>query len=169
MAKAESFSHEYWMQYALNLAQRAWQQGEVPVGAVLVHSQQVIGEGWNQTISLCDTSAHAEILALRQAGQSLENYRLPGSVMYVTLEPCVMCAGALLQSRLSTLVFGARVAKSGAIRSVLDVPAQFGQLHQIRVIEGVLAPACLALLSAFFQQQRQQKRALKAALRAHDW
>lgn len=162
-------NHEYWMRHALRLAQRAWQQEEVPVGAVLVHSNELIGEGWNQPITRSDTSAHAEIMALRQACQSMENYRLPGSVLYVTLEPCVMCAGALLHSRISTLVFGARDRKTGAMGSVLNIAEQFALLHKIDIIEGVLASDCSALLSGFFQQQRQKKKQLKAALQGLWW
>lgn len=161
----DGFSHEYWMQHALTLAHHAWQQGEVPVGAVLVHSNQVIGEGWNQSIHCCDVSAHAEIMALRKAGEALENYRLPGSVLYVTLEPCVMCAGALLHSRITRLVFGASDNKTGAVESVLKVPAQFAHLHSIEVIAGVLAADCSSLLSDFFRQQREQKKQVKEALR----
>lgn len=163
---SEPFSHEYWMRHALVLAQRAWQQNEVPVGAVLVHSDQLIGEGWNQCIGNSDMSAHAEMIALRQGCQAMENYRLPGSVLYVTLEPCAMCAGALLHSRISTLVFGASDSKAGAVRSVANVLLQFGQFHHIKVVDGILEKECSALLSDFFRQQRQKRKAMKLALRA---
>ena len=98
-------NHEYWMRHALTLAQRAWDEGEVPVGAVLVHNNQVIGEGWNRPIGRHDPTAHAEIMALRQGGLVLQNYRLLDTTLYVTLEPCVMCSGAMVHSRIGTLVF----------------------------------------------------------------
>lgn len=106
-------THEYWMRHALALAQRAWEEGEVPVGAVLVHNNQVIGEGWNRPIGRHDPTAHAEIMALRQGGLVLQNYRLLDTTLYVTLEPCVMCSGAMVHSRIGTLVFGARDEKDG--------------------------------------------------------
>ncbi|MGM3312391.1 tRNA adenosine(34) deaminase TadA, partial [Enterobacter hormaechei subsp. steigerwaltii] len=106
-------NHEYWMRHALVLAQRAWEEGEVPVGAVLVHNNQVIGEGWNRPIGRHDPTAHAEIMALRQGGLVLQNYRLLDTTLYVTLEPCVMCSGAMVHSRIGTLVFGARDEKTG--------------------------------------------------------
>ena len=99
---------EYWMRHALELARRAWEQGEVPVGAVLVQGDRVIGEGWNRPISQCDPTAHAEIMALRQGGKVIDNYRLLDTTLYVTLEPCVMCAGAMVHSRITRLVYGAK-------------------------------------------------------------
>lgn len=104
-------NHEYWMRHALTLAQRARDEGEVPVGAVLVHNNQVIGEGWNRPIGRHDPTAHAEIMALRRGGLVLQNYRLLDTTLYVTLEPCVMCSGAMVHSRIGTLVFGARDEK----------------------------------------------------------
>ncbi len=119
------------MRHALTLAQRAWDEGEVPVGAVLVHNNQVIGEGWNRPIGRHDPTAHAEIMALRQGGLVLQNYRLLDTTLYVTLEPCVMCAGAMVHSRIGTLVFGARDEKTGAAGSLLDVLGHPGMNHQV--------------------------------------
>ena len=115
------FSHEYWMRHALTLAKRAWDEREVPVGAVLVHNNRVIGEGWNRPIGRHDPTAHAEIMALRQGGLVMQNYRLIDATLYVTLEPCVMCAGAMIHSRIGRVVFGARDAKTGAAGSLMDV------------------------------------------------
>ncbi|WP_426447909.1 tRNA adenosine(34) deaminase TadA [Siccibacter colletis] len=159
------FTHEYWMRHALTLAQRAWDEGEVPVGAVLVHNNQVIGEGWNRPIGRHDPTAHAEIMALRQGGLVLQNYRLLDTTLYVTLEPCVMCAGAMVHSRIGHLVFGARDAKTGAVGSLLDVPGHPGMNHVMKVTDGVLAEACSALLSEFFRTRRLEKKALKEAAR----
>lgn len=152
---------EYWMRYALTLARRAWEEGEVPVGAVLVQDNQVIGEGWNRPIGKHDPTAHAEIMALRQGGQVLQNYRLLGSTLYVTLEPCAMCAGAMVHSRIERLVFGARDAKTGAAGSQLDILGHLGMNHQIAVREGVLAASCSAMLSDFFRARRLEKKSLK--------
>lgn len=156
---------EYWMQHALTLARRAWDEGEVPVGAVLVLKGDVIGEGWNRPIGRHDPTAHAEIMALRQGGAVLQNYRLLDCTLYVTLEPCVMCAGAMVHSRIGRLVFGARDAKTGAAGSLMDVLAHPGMNHRVEVTEGVLAPACSALLSDFFRERRLQQKALKEASR----
>lgn len=155
------FTHEYWMRHALTLAKRAWDEGEVPVGAVLVHENKAIGEGWNRPIGRHDPTAHAEIMALRQGGAVLQNYRLLDTTLYVTLEPCVMCAGAMVHSRISRLVFGARDAKTGAIGSLMDVLGHPGMNHQVDVIEGLLAPECSAMLSEFFRARRLEKKALK--------
>ena len=157
-------NHEYWMHHALQLARRAWEEGEVPVGAVLVHNNQVIGEGWNRPIGRHDPTAHAEIMALRQGGLVLQNYRLLDTTLYVTLEPCVMCSGAMVHSRIDTLVFGARDEKTGAAGSLLDVLRHPGMNHQVNVIGEVLAPACSAMLSDFFRMRRQQKKQQKAGL-----
>lgn len=154
---------EYWMRHALTLAQRAWDEGEVPVGAVLVLGDQVIGEGWNRPIGHHDPTAHAEIMALRQGGKVLENYRLIDATLYVTLEPCTMCAGAMVHSRIGRLVFGARDEKTGAAGSLLDVLGHPGMNHRIAVSEGVLAPECAAMLSEFFRQRRAQKKAERKA------
>lgn len=155
---------EFWMRHALMLARRAWQEGEVPVGAVLVHEGRVIGEGWNRPIGHHDPTAHAEIMALRQGGKVIENYRLLDTTLYVTLEPCVMCAGAMVHGRVGRLVFGARDAKTGAAGSLIDVLSHPGMNHQVQVDEGVLAEECAAMLSDFFRQRRAEKKALRQQL-----
>ena len=165
MSESE-FTHEYWMRHALTLARRAWDEGEVPVGAVLVHNNQVIGEGWNRPIGRHDPTAHAEIMALRQGGVILQNYRLLDTTLYVTLEPCVMCAGAMVHGRIGNLVFGARDAKTGAIGSLMDVLGHPGMNHQVSVTEGVLAEECSAMLSDFFRARRLEKKALKEKARS---
>lgn len=151
----------YWMNYALNLAKQAEQQGEIPVGAVLVVDNQVVGEGWNQSISLNDPSAHAEMMAIRAAGKALQNYRLINSTLYVTLEPCPMCAGLLVHSRVSRLVFGAADYKTGAAGSIMNL-LQHSQLnHQLDITSGVEQEVCSERLSAFFRIRRAQKKAIK--------
>ncbi len=152
---------EYWMRHALFLSNNAQQQGEIPVGAVLVKDSLIIGEGWNQSISLHDPSAHAEMMAIREAGKSLENYRLVGSSLYVTLEPCSMCAGLLIHSRIHRLVFGAADFKTGAVGSLLDLLGDPRMNHHVEVISGVLAQQCGEKLSAFFKMRREQKKLLK--------
>ena len=156
---------EYWMRHALSLARRAWEQGEVPVGAVLVHNDRLIGEGWNRPIGQHDPTAHAEIMALRQGGKVLENYRLLETTLYVTLEPCVMCAGAMVHSRITRLVYGAHDLKSGAAGSLLDVLGHPGMNHQVELASGVLAEECAAMLSDFFRMRREEKKALRQAQR----
>jgi tRNA(adenine34) deaminase len=150
---------EFWMRHALQLAKRAWEEGEVPVGAVLVHEGRVIGEGWNRPIGHHDPTAHAEMMALRQGGKVIENYRLLNTTLYVTLEPCIMCAGAMVHGRVGRLVFGARDAKTGAAGSLLDVLGHPGMNHQVKTEQGVLAEECAALLSDFFRQRRAEKKA----------
>ncbi|MFP1754169.1 tRNA adenosine(34) deaminase TadA [Lonsdalea quercina] len=154
---------EFWMQHALTLAQRAWGEGEVPVGAVLVLDNQVIGEGWNRSIGQHDPTAHAEIMALRQGGSVAQNYRLLNSTLYITLEPCVMCAGAMVHSRIGRLVYGAADAKTGAAGSLVDILRHPGMNHQIEITSGVLAKACSTLLSDFFRQRRKEQKARRAA------
>ena len=144
---------EEWMQVALGLAEEAARHDEVPVGAVVVRENQIIGRGFNQPISGHDPTAHAEIMALRDAAQTLGNYRLPGCTLVVTVEPCTMCAGALVHARIEQLIFGAREPRAGAVCSssrVLDNP---GLNHKVTVIEGVLGKECKALMSAFFQER----------------
>lgn len=146
---------ETFMQRALALARHAEAQGEVPVGAVLVLNDEVIGEGWNQPIGQHDPSAHAEIMALRDAGESLQNYRLPGSVLYVTLEPCPMCAGAIVHARVAKLVFGASDPRSGAAGSVFDLlPTDARFNHRTEVLGGVLMEESAQLLRQFFRARR---------------
>ncbi|MEO3679290.1 tRNA adenosine(34) deaminase TadA [Rheinheimera fenheensis] len=157
---------EHWMRHAIMLAAKAEQQGEVPVGAVVVKDNALLAEGWNQMISLNDPSAHAEMQAIRAAAVLLGNYRLPGCTLYVTLEPCTMCAGAMVHSRIDRLVFGTTDAKTGAAGSVLNLVqhAQFN--HQLQVVSGVLAQECAAQLSGFFQRRRAEHKALKQARQA---
>jgi tRNA(adenine34) deaminase len=147
-------SDEAWMRYAIRLAQRAEQQGEVPVGALLVKDEACIAEGWNASITTHDASAHAEIGAIRAAGKFLSNYRLVNTTLYVTLEPCVMCMGAISQARIKRLVFGAFDNKRGAVCSALGV-ADMGILnHRISWEGGVLADECATLLTDFFRARR---------------
>lgn len=160
----ELYSDEYWLQYALQLAELAYQQGEVPVGAVLVRDNQILGEGWNQSISQHDATAHAEIMALRAAGVAAGNYRLPNTSLYVTLEPCVMCAGALLHARVERVVFGAYDLKTGAAGSVFDVLLDARHNHQVQLTGGVLQQACVAQLQAFFKERRLAQKAAKLNL-----
>lgn len=152
---------EEWMQQAIVLASKAEQQGEVPVGALLVKDGELVGEGWNQMISLNDPSAHAEMQAMRSAATRLGNYRLPDCTLYVTLEPCSMCAGAMVHSRIARLVFGAPDAKTGAAGSVLNLVQHYQFNHQLEVSGGVLAEQCAAQLSGFFQRRRAEHKALK--------
>jgi len=159
-------SDEDGMRYAMNLALKAQDEGEVPVGAVLVLGNQVIGEGWHRCIGHHDPPAHAEIMALRQGGNAVQNYRLIDAVLYVTLEPCVMCAGAMIHSRIQRVVYGASDAKTGAAGSLLDVLRHPGMNHQVEITSGVLADACSEQLSAFFRDRRSQKKALRLAQRA---
>lgn len=143
-----------WMQHALRLARRAADLGEVPVGAVLVRDDEVVAEGWNRPIASHDPSAHAEMVALRQAAAALRNYRLGGLTLYVTLEPCVMCAGAIIHARIGRLVFGATDPKAGAVNSVYDVIANPRLNHALEWTGGVLADECGALLQEFFRARR---------------
>lgn len=143
-----------WMCHALSLAQRAQDAGEVPVGAVVVQGEAIIGEGWNQPISAHDPSAHAEMVALRAAGANLRNYRLTNSTLYVTLEPCVMCAGAIIHARIRRVVFGASDPKAGAVSSVYDV-LRVPRLNHCVVCEGgLLETECGNLLREFFRAKR---------------
>jgi len=147
-------SHEDWMRRALALADRAANEGEVPVGAVLVRDDELLGEGWNQVISAQDPSAHAEIVALRDAARAEGNYRLPGSILYVTLEPCTMCAGALVHARVSQLVFGAKEPKAGVICSTCALLEEPWYNHKVSWLGGVLAEDSSSRLQAFFQARR---------------
>jgi tRNA(adenine34) deaminase len=142
------------METALNLAKRAEAQGEVPVGAVLVEGEKVIGEGWNQPITLSDPTAHAEILALRQAAANRRNYRLPDATLYVTLEPCAMCAGALVNARIARLVFAARDLRFGGVRSKFRLADSDLMNHRVEVREGLFAAEAGELLSRFFNERR---------------
>lgn len=143
-----------WMRHALQLAARAEAEGEVPVGAVLVREGVLIGEGWNRPIGTHDPSAHAEMLALRDAAKREGNYRLPGAVMYVTLEPCPMCVGAMIHARVQRVVFAAHDPKTGACGSALDLPGHASHNHRVWVEGGLLAEESAALLRAFFRARR---------------
>ncbi len=143
-----------WMRHALQLAQRAEAAGEVPVGAVLVRDGQLLAEGWNRPISTHDPSAHAEIVALRAGAQASANYRTVDTTLYVTLEPCVMCAGAIVHARVSRLVFGAYDPKAGAVSSVYDVIANPRLNHRLPWLGGVMESECAALLRNFFRCRR---------------
>ncbi len=145
--------HHY-MCEALELAMAAAEAGEVPVGAVLVHEGEVIGRGRNQPIAACDPTAHAEIVALREGAQRLGNYRLTGSTLYVTLEPCVMCAGAIVHARIRRLVYGTPDPKTGAAGSVFDIFGSGRVNHIVTVEDGLLAEECAMLLRSFFQARR---------------
>lgn len=154
------------MQHALAQARLAWQAGEVPVGAVVLDAGgQIVGAGFNQTISCNDPTGHAEIVALRQAAQRQANYRLPGLTLYVTLEPCVMCIGAMLHARLERIVFGAHDPKTGACGSVLRVHENPVLNHHATVVGGVMADECAGLLQHFFRERRELARQRRLRLR----
>jgi tRNA(adenine34) deaminase len=145
---------EVFMRQALALAREAEQAGEVPVGAVLVIAGQVLGRGRNSPVGQNDPTAHAEILALREAARAVGNYRLAGATLYVTLEPCAMCAGALLNARVDRLVFGARDLRFGAVRSKFRLADSDLLNHKVQVVEGVLGAECSELIKAFFEARR---------------
>ncbi|RDF11775.1 tRNA adenosine(34) deaminase TadA [Haemophilus paraphrohaemolyticus] len=152
----------YWLEYALTLADKAEAIGEIPVGAVLVDKDgNKIGEGWNQSILLNDPTAHAEMLAIRQAGEHLQNYRLIDCTLYVTLEPCTMCAGAILHSRIGRLVFGASDYKTGAIGSRFHLFEDFKMNHLLEICGGVLREKCSQKMSAFFKKRRLEQKQSK--------
>ncbi|WP_331350711.1 tRNA adenosine(34) deaminase TadA [Cellvibrio sp. UBA7671] len=148
----------HWMNYALQLAEKGEAMGEVPVGAVIVQDGNIIGEGFNQPISSHDPTAHAEIIALRQAAMQVQNYRLVGSTIYVTLEPCTMCVGALIHARLARLVFGTTEPKAGAVISKSRLLDNNYFNHRIDYAGGVLSDRCQHQLSQFFARRRQEKR-----------
>jgi tRNA(adenine34) deaminase len=151
---------EYWMQQALILARQAADEGEVPVGALLINkNQQLIAKAHNKTIQHIDPTAHAEILVLRQAALIENNYRLPGTTLYCTLEPCAMCAGAIIQARLDRVVFAAYDAKSGAVCSVLQLLNHASLNHQADAVGSILADQSIALMQDFFRSKRQSSRA----------
>lgn len=144
----------FWMRRALALAELAESQGEVPVGAVLVQDGDIISEGWNQTIQTHDPTAHAEIVALRQAGKIMSNYRLPTLTLYVTLEPCPMCAGALVHSRISRMVVATQDPRTGAAGSLMNLVQHEKLNHQIEVEFGILQKEASEMLSSFFKRKR---------------
>jgi len=145
---------EEWMQCAFQLAKKSEEHDEVPVGAIIVHKNEIIGEGWNQPISSHDPTAHAEIIALRDAGDNIGNYRLTESTMYVTLEPCVMCAGAMVHARIAKLVYAVDDQKTGACGSVFNMVQTEELNHNIEIKKGVLEKECQALIQDFFKEKR---------------
>jgi tRNA(adenine34) deaminase len=147
-------SEELFMAEALDLARKAEVNGEVPVGAIVVVDGQVRGRGFNSPIRLMDPTAHAEMLALREAAVNIGNYRLEGATLYSTLEPCVMCAGALVAARVEKLVFGARDLRFGGVRSKFRLADSEILNHRVEVVEGVMAGECLALVKNFFDRKR---------------
>lgn len=147
--------HDHFMREALVLAKLAQQNNEVPVGAVIVLDGQIVGRGANSPVASCDPTAHAEMIALREAARKTANYRLPGATAYVTLEPCVMCAGALVAARVRSLVFGARDLRFGGVRSKFRIADSALLNHQIEIQEGVLAAEATELLVAFFEKRRK--------------
>ncbi|BCL70783.1 tRNA-specific adenosine deaminase [Vibrio nigripulchritudo MADA3029] len=152
---------EQFMRHAMALADRAEQEGEVPVGAVLVKDGEVIAEGWNRSIGQHDATAHAEIQVLRKAGSAIENYRLLDTTLYVTLEPCPMCAGALLHSRVKRIVYGAPDLKAGAAGTVLNLFESQASYHYAVIESGLLEQECREQLQSFFKRRRKEKKALK--------
>lgn len=149
------------MREALKLAACAEAEGEVPVGAVVVHDGEIVGRGWNKPISACDPTAHAEIIALRDAATRLSNYRLPDCTLYVTIEPCAMCAGAIVHSRVARLVFGASEPKAGVVLSNGEFLDRDNLNHRVVYQAGVLAEECSAMISAFFKKRRAAKSLAK--------
>ena len=169
VAKVRSEFDEKMMRYALNLADKAEALGEIPVGAVLVDDTgNIIGEGWNLSIVQSDPTAHAEIIALRNGAKNIQNYRLLNTTLYVTLEPCTMCAGAILHSRIKRLVFGASDYKTGAVGSRFHFFDDYKMNHTLEITSGVLAEECSQKLSAFFQERREEKKIEKALLKKSD-
>lgn len=149
-------SDEHWMQQALLLADKAELQDEVPVGAIIVKDNQLIAEAWNQSIQNHDPSAHAEIQVIRKAGQVLSNYRLTDTTLYVTLEPCSMCVGAMVHARIRRVVFGAYDAKTGACGSAINLVEAQHHNHKVEVSGGVLENECREQLQTFFKRKRQK-------------
>ena len=161
MTMQVKLNDEHFMRRAIALAAKAEEEGEVPVGAVVVYNGQVVGEGWNRSIGQHDATAHAEIMALRQAGKVLENYRLIDTTLYVTLEPCPMCAGAMVHSRVGKVVYGADDLKTGAAGSTMNLLSYDGVNHHVEQTSGVLVEECRAQLQAFFKRRRAEKKAAK--------
>lgn len=156
MTETQWADHSYYMGRALELAEQAYQAGEVPVGAIVVLDGVIVGEGYNRPISSCDPTAHAEVVALRQAALKAGNYRLPGARLYVTIEPCSMCVGALMHARIGDLVYGAREPKAGVVESQTCMPAFQYWNHRLQWQGGVLAVEAGAIMSRFFQERRAQ-------------
>ncbi len=148
----------YWMGLALEQARLAAEQGEVPVGAVLIKDHELVASAYNQTISLNDPSAHAEVLVMRRAGEVLENYRLIECDLFVTIEPCMMCAGAMVHARLRRITFGAAEPKAGVLKSQLNIYQEGFLNHKPELSYGLMEKECSELMSGFFRERRQQKR-----------
>ncbi len=146
--------YEHWMREALKLAQTAFEMDEVPIGAVVIVDNKIVGKGFNRTITDCDPTAHAEIVALRNAASQLGNHRMPAATMYVTIEPCAMCAGAIVQARLATLVYGAADAKAGAVDSLMNLLNHKKLNHRCEVVSAVLEEDCRELIQIFFRRKR---------------
>lgn len=158
--------HLKFMQRAFELAEKAESIDEIPVGAVVVANGKIIGEGYNQSIKLNDPSAHAEMLAIREAGQYLKNYRMLNCTLYVTLEPCPMCAGLLVHSRINKVVFASEDLKTGSAGSVFNLLNNDSLNHKVDIEKGLMQHECSQLLSGFFKRRRAEKKALKQALKA---
>ena len=150
-------AHQSFMRRAIELAQEAEREGEVPVGAVVVLDESIVGEGFNRPIASSDPSAHAEMVALREAAKRVGNYRLEGSCLYVTIEPCMMCCGALIHARVGHLVFGARESRAGAVVSNAKLLQSAWLNHRLEVTEGVLAEECGDIMREFFRARRQDE------------
>jgi len=161
--ETDHYTDQDWMLYALSLADNAEAVGEIPVGAVLVKDNKIIAEGWNLSILEHNACAHAEIIAIGNAGKVLQNYRLIDCTLYVTLEPCPMCAGAIVHARIKRLVYGAGDYKTGAAGSVFDLVCNEKLNHQVEVTSGVYGEQCANKISDFFKRRRKEKKALKKA------
>ncbi len=163
----EANRDELFMEEALRAAQRAFEAGEVPVGAVVVCDGKIVGRGSNRNLAACDPTAHAEIVALREAGATLNNHRLEGCELFATIEPCAMCAGALVHARLKRLVYGADDPKAGAVRSVMQILNHPSLNHRMEVRSGVLAGRCAEVLQSFFRQRREEKSGEQSSVVSH--
>lgn len=163
MTEKKAEDDKLFMQRAFELAKKAEVLNEIPVGAVVVHQGKIIGEGYNKSILLNDPSAHAEMIAIRQAGQQLNNYRLLDCTLYVTLEPCPMCAGLLVHSRIKRLVFASKDLKTGAAGSAFDLLRNTKLNHRLTVDNGIMSDECSEMLSGFFKRRRSEKKIAKYA------
>lgn len=152
---SDTDAHKQFMQHALDLARAAAAEGEVPVGAVVVRDGEILGRGSNRPISTSDPTAHAEVVALREASRTAGNYRLPGSVLYVTVEPCTMCVGAIVQARVHTLVYGTAEPRTGAVESAFALLQENRHNHSVSVVAGVEAEAARDLMQTFFRARRR--------------
>lgn len=150
----QASQYEAWMRQALALAARAGESGEVPVGALVVVDGAVVGEGWNQPIATSDPTAHAEIVAMRAAARHVKNYRLSGATLVVTVEPCLMCVGAMVHARIGTVVYGTTEPRAGGLGSAIAAHETPGLNHRLTAVGGVLADECRALIQTFFKERR---------------